>query len=96
MIMKIKALSMIVLIGISASSTLIAREMYVFEEIDGNKNGSISMSEAKVRADLLNNFSEIDSDGNGSLSVDEYSTYMNKGVPPEDVEIPEPGAAPVY
>ena len=93
--MKIKSLTLILLFGISATSTITAQEPYIFDEIDGDKNGAISMSEAKVRAELVKNFAQIDSDGDGTLSVDEYSSYMNEGVPPEDVELPEPGAAPV-
>jgi Ca2+-binding EF-hand superfamily protein len=93
--MKIKLLPPLLLFGMTASSTLIAQEPYIFEELDGDHNGAISMQEAKARAELVTNFSVIDRDGDGTLSVDEYSSYMNKGLPPEDMEIPEPGAAPV-
>lgn len=68
----------------------------IFEDIDTDHNGAISRDEAKVRMDLASNFDEIDKNGNGSLSVDEYTDYHNKGrLVPEEVEIPEPGAAPV-
>lgn len=71
-------------------------EPVVFEDIDTDHNGAISRDEAKVRMDLSSNFGEIDKNGNGSLSVDEYTAYHNKGrMVPEEVEIPEPGAAPV-
>ena len=93
--MKIKSLTLLLLFGMSASSTINAQEPYIFEEIDSDRNGAISRSEATARAELVVNFGQIDSDGDGTLSVDEYSAYMNEGVPPEDVEIPEPGAAPV-
>lgn len=93
--MKLKIHPLILLLGMAASSTLIAEEPYIFEHIDSDHNGAISLQEAGARAELVTNFSEIDSDHDGSLSVDEYSTYMNKGLPPEDMEIPEPGAAPV-
>ncbi len=67
----------------------------IFEDIDTDHNGAISRDEAKVRMDLASNFDEIDKNGNGSLSVDEYTDYHNKGrLVPEEVEIPEPGAAP--
>lgn len=93
--MNHKPLMLLLLIGVATSTMLNAAQIYIFEELDSNRNGAISMDEAKVRADLVENFTEIDSDGDNTLSVDEYSNYMNKGVPPEDVEIPEPGAAPV-
>jgi len=71
-------------------------EVLIFEEIDSDHNGAISPYEARIRADLANNFDEIDSNGNGSLSVDEYTSYHNKGrMVPQEVEIPEPGAAPI-
>ncbi len=93
--MNHKPLMLLLLTGVATSTMLNAAQIYIFEELDSNRNGAISMDEAKVRADLVENFTEIDSDGDNTLSVDEYSNYMNKGVPPEDVEIPEPGAAPV-
>jgi Ca2+-binding EF-hand superfamily protein len=68
----------------------------LFEELDSNHNGAISKTEAAARMDLSNNFDSIDKNGNGSLSVDEYTAYENKGrMVPEEVEVPEPGAAPV-
>jgi hypothetical protein len=89
-------LKFILLCGLAASATTLhAQQPYIFEDLDRNQNGAISMGEAKVRKDLVENFREIDSDGSGTLSIDEYSSYMNKGTAPEDMEIPEPGAAPV-
>jgi Ca2+-binding EF-hand superfamily protein len=87
----------VLLLTLSAAATALYAQMpYIFEEIDVNHDGAISMSEAAVRTDLHADFAKADSNGNGSLSVDEYSAYMNKGqMAPEDVEIPEPGAAPV-
>lgn len=71
-------------------------EPVMFEDIDTNRDGAIGRDEAKVRMDLVNNFDAIDANGNGSLSVDEYTTYHNKGrLVPEEVEIPEPGSAPI-
>ena len=81
--------------GLATSAVVNASQVYIFEQIDSNHNGAISREEATIRADLIENFTQLDSNGDNSLSVDEYSDYMNKGVPPEDVEIPEPGAAPV-
>jgi hypothetical protein len=68
----------------------------MFEDLDGNHNGAISMKEAKASKDIADNFSKIDTNGDNSISVDEYTAYMNKGkLVPEEVEVPEPGAAPV-
>ncbi len=68
----------------------------LFEDIDSNHNGAITREEAKVRKDLARDFDEADTNGNGTISVDEYTTYHNKGqLVPEEVEIPEPGAAPI-
>ena len=71
-------------------------EPLLFEEIDVDHDSEISPEEAKVRMDLANNFSKADKNGNGSLSVDEYTEFHNRNrLVPEEVEIPEPGSAPV-
>ncbi len=71
-------------------------EPFIFEELDLDHNGAISREEANVRMDLVENFDTIDTNGNGSLSVDEYTAYHNKGrLVPEEVEVPEPGSAPL-
>lgn len=87
--------TLIFLCGITATATCVAMRPYLFEEIDTDHNGAISMEEAAMRDDLKQHFAEIDKDKSGDLSVDEYSSYENAGMMPEDVEIPEPGAAPV-
>jgi len=94
--MKLKTTALTLVLGVTASPILYAEQVYIFEQIDKDHNGAISMEEAMIREDLTKDFAMIDSDGSGSLSVDEYSSYMNKGrLAPEDYEIPEPGAAPV-
>ena len=94
--MKMKTPSLVLLFGLTAAATLHAQEPYIFDDLDGDHNGDISMYEAKVRQDLVENFARIDSDGNGTLSVDEYSAYANEGqLIPDEVEIPELGATPV-
>ncbi len=93
-----KASLLLLLLGLSLSGALYAQdsEPVIFEDIDTDHDGAISREEARVRMDLVNNFSEIDSNNNGTLSVDEYTAYHNKGhLVPEEVEIPEPGAAPL-
>lgn len=85
------------LLGFLAAGTAYAQmEPQLFEDLDTDHNGAISKAEAKVRADLTKDFKMIDKNGNGSISVDEYTAYENKGkIVPEEVEVPEPGAAPV-
>ncbi len=95
--MKTQTLKFALLLGLCSGATSLSAQMpFLFEEIDSDHDGAISMEESRVRSDLHADFARVDKDGNGTLSVDEYSTYMNEGkMAPEDVEIPEPGAAPV-
>lgn len=95
--MKPRTSLVILLFGLFAFTGAYAQEgPLLFEEIDLNHDGEISLEEAGVRMDLANNFGKADKNGNGSLSVDEYSDFHNKGrLVPEVVEIPEPGSAPV-
>lgn len=67
-----------------------------FEELDTDGDGYISKPESTARLDLEVNFDSIDKDGNGRLNIKEYEAYQGKGrmSPPEESEIPEPGAAP--
>ncbi len=81
---------------LAAGSACAQTTPILFEDLDKDHNGEISQSEAKVRMDLSNDFKMIDKNANGSISVDEYTAYENKGrMVPEEVEVPEPGAAPV-
>lgn len=94
--MNLKRAIPILLLSLFVFNAAYAQEPVIFEDIDTDHNGAISRDEAKVRMDLTSNFGEIDKNGNGSLSVDEYTAYHNKGrLVPEEVEIPEPGSAPV-
>lgn len=96
--MKRKSPLLLLLFTLFLSANLPAQDRgpVIFEEIDTDHDGAISREEARVREDLSDNFSEIDKNNNGSLSVDEYTTYHNKGqLAPEEVEIPEPGSAPL-
>ncbi len=67
-----------------------------FEELDNNKNGYITMDEAKQSMDISKNFKQIDSNGDGNVTITEFQVHMGKGrmTPPEEMETPEPGAAP--
>ena len=80
----------------AVSTTAFAEAPVIFDDIDTDADGCISKSEANVRKDLVENFSNIDKDRDGSICVDEYTKYENRGeFVPDDVEIPEVGAAPV-
>ena len=67
-----------------------------FDEIDADANGVISHTEGNVRPDITNNWAKIDTNEDGKLSITEYAAYegKNRFAPPEEVEMPELGAAP--
>ena len=67
-----------------------------FEEMDSDVDGYISSAEAKASRNIARNFKQIDSNNDGNITVTEYLVYVGKGrmAPPEDMESPEPGAAP--
>ena len=95
--MKTNISAAIVSILFSLSAQVFAETApVIFDDIDRDADGCISKEEAKVRPDLVKNFSKIDKDKNGTLCLDEYTVYQNKDeFVPDDVEIPEVGAAPV-
>ena len=70
--------------------------MYTFEELDHNANGYISMSEAGTMPSISKQFKSIDTDADGNINITEFQAYMgrNRMTPPEEMEVPEPGAAP--
>jgi hypothetical protein len=67
-----------------------------FDELDDDKNGYLTKSEAMKRGDLKKNWKSIDTDANDKLDISEFSAFESKGrfTPPEDMEEPEIGAAP--
>ena len=77
--------------GLQAADTI-----QTFEEMDSDSNGYITLDEAKTVNDISKNFKKIDTDDNGNINVTEFQEYMGQGrmTPPEDMETPEPGAAP--
>ncbi|MEJ2406680.1 MAG: EF-hand domain-containing protein [Candidatus Thiodiazotropha sp.] len=82
--------------GVMLSVGALAQQAMMFEDLDTNHNGAISKSEAASSDEVGKHFDEADSNGDGGISVDEYTAYINKGrLVPEEVEVPEPGAAPV-
>lgn len=71
-------------------------ESVLFDDIDTDASGCISKEEAKAFDDIRKNFSKIDKDKGGTICLDEYTEYQNKGeFVPDEVEVPEVGAAPV-
>ena len=88
-------LSTLVMYG-CAQTTKSGGPILTFEELDDNKNGYITMDEAKHSQDIANNFKQIDSNGDGNITITEFQVHMGKGrmTPPEEMETPEPGAAP--
>ena len=95
--MRLNTGSIIFISILYSSATAIAADRpVIFEDLDTNADGCISKQEAKVRPDLVKHFVEIDKDKSGTLCVDEYTAYENKGkLAPDEVEVPEVGAAPV-
>lgn len=95
--MNIKIMPFIITAALFASGNSIAASPpELFDDIDTDASGCISKDEANVREDLKTNFDKIDADKNGTICVDEYTAYENKGkYVPDEVEIPEVGAAPV-
>ena len=97
--MTLKVTSIVLLSSLFAATSAYAAEgekPVIFDDIDSDANGCISKDEAAVRKDLIDNYANIDTDKDGMLCVDEYTAYHNRGREiPEEVEIPEVGAAPV-
>ena len=97
--MTLKVTSIVLLSSLFAATSAYAatgEKPVIFDDIDADASGCISKDEAAVRQDLIDNYANIDTDKDGKLCVDEYSAYHNRGrMPPEEVEIPEVGAAPV-
>lgn len=90
-----QAIAPIALMLALAGGAAHAQESMLFEDIDSNHNGSISMDEAKASG-MAESFAKMDSNGDKGVSVDEYTAFVNEGrLVPEEVEVPEPGAAPV-
>ena len=75
---------------------LAAESVSTFEQFDTDGNGYISADEASTGSALSANFKATDSNGDGRLDISEFSAFEGQGrlTPPEDAEIPEPGAAP--
>lgn len=91
---KLIILSVFSLLLLSACSQTRQGEVLTFEEQDADSNGYISSSEAT--GNIGRHFKKIDGNGDGKVNIEEFQKYMGKGrmTPPEEMETPEPGAAP--
>ena len=69
----------------------------VYEDIDLNADGWISLDEARQRGDLFENWYRIDVDGNGLISSMEFLRYESSGRYglPYEAQNMDPGAAPL-
>jgi len=79
-----------------ASCSQTKQGMMTFEEMDTDANGYISPAEAKVGQSIGGKFNQVDTNKDGKINIEEYQAYMGKHrmTPPEEMETPEPGAAP--
>lgn len=73
-----------------------AENTMVYEDLDTNADGYLSSSEARANMDIAGKFKQIDKNADGKINIEEFQAYMGKHrqSPPEEMEIPEPGAAP--
>lgn len=92
----ITLLSSCLLYACSQSRTGESMGAMTFEEMDANADGYISSAEAKADRSIAKNFTDIDSNSDGKVNIEEFQAHMGKGrlTPPEEMETPEPGAAP--
>lgn len=68
----------------------------VFDDIDTDKDGYISKSEAEANKSIQSNWDKVDRDMNGKVDISEFSAFEGEGMfQPPELEEPEPGAAPM-
>lgn len=61
-----------------AQATTAAPQKKSWADVDGNKDGNLSKSEAAAVPALSQVFDQADADANGSLTPDEYKNYVAK------------------
>ena len=95
--MQMKYRTSIAALFLATSGYAISGEIpSTFEDFDKDGNGYISMEEANSVTTLSENFKTSDTNSDGKLDSAEFSAFEGQGrmSPPEESEIPEPGAAP--
>ena len=95
--MNSKALFLILAPCLIVTTSIRAEDAILsFEEMDRDANGYISSGEAKASEDISRHFKEIDTNQDNKINITEFQAYMGKNrmTPPEEMETPEPGAAP--
>ncbi len=92
-------------VGTSANATAGTQG---FNQLDTNRDGKLSRSEAQANGRLSGQWSRMDADGNGKVDQSEFSAFESKapnaaapagqpngiGRPGASGTMPEPGAAP--
>lgn len=78
--------------GVYAGET---ESQQMFNKLDTNKDGTISMQEATGQKELLSDWAKVDKNQDGKLEYSEFSAFepAQEFVPPEDSE-ESIGAAP--
>jgi len=73
-----------------------AETKVTFDQFDEDGDGYITKSEAADSSNMTKNWKQADKDSDNKLDVSEFSAFEGKErfVPADDMEEPEPGAAP--
>jgi len=91
-----KMIKLVFLIFISTVVANAYADKQIFDEIDNDKDGYISKSEAETNKNIQSNWDKVDRDMDGKVDVSEFSAFESQGMfQPPDLEEPEPGAAPM-
>ena len=92
----IKLLSTGLLLFAFSIATAYADKVKTFDELDQNGDGYISKTEIKDNSDMNKNWTKADRNKDDKLDAAEFSAFEGRErfQPAEDMEEPEPGAAP--
>jgi hypothetical protein len=89
-------ISLLLVAACGPSRPGMAEGSMVYDDLDADVDGYISPYEARANRDIAGKFKQIDQNGDGKINIEEFQAYMgrHRQSPPEEMEIPEPGAAP--